>query len=732
LLANPSDLSLKSAVTLNEASFNVASKVAPSSDQLLWLTSMIARGPPSHFTAPVERGLVFAIDHPSQIASAQKYNSYTAADFDALMASEKDADASDPIGFFDLSQSSRTPVPSSDGVRCALFRMSRFRPSRFLLVKLIQTKVDENVDINYLGFIQDRDELSDLEFSSEPVKLSRAASSASQTDSSHMLINMVSGQVSSTEYRIAPATSREVAVRQHPNNHIKMDDGAGLIVTLPAFDNSSAGWSITMQVGITALVPLFPVTLFSVQPIELPIDSQSLLSLTVVDEDNEVGPVFSLVAGNHDSEIVSKSVIEIDTDLDLCDGVARTFVITVSDNRISVYLSNEVILELELTSNSQMFQSAKNGFRAVVGARLQGTLSNVAYWAEPLSEVKSLGLDAVATEFQSRQKVDSRIQLLKFVGHGNHQVESHGAVPVSYMTMDQLKQILSASSGDVVSDSVQSSHSAALALLSNSSRARVRVLLKPLAASSTQTSSHRSVSRFTLIMDVLMTEFPHSSAESVCLFCPQANDVPSSSLCVSKSGRLELLGVRSDVKMQTHKWHRIAMIVDARGQSALVYLDGKLAMTVNSASAVRRQRIPLLSFEQLSLGSHFGLGGGQTEQSSELTVGLYVRAVQLSNVLKSEAEIVELFQLDNQTGQYLDFAESRPEAEKCRMLTALGWNLRWASLAMNACGNSLAASNRWLRQHQELLKLEDESIKVRALAQRYICCGVVIICNFYN
>jgi hypothetical protein len=173
-------------------------------------SSFVARGPTSKFTAPVERGLVFALDSPAQIAQiapcwgdafASAASAAAAAQFSAFVAAFTDANAvvtadsassaslalspssscsvtssssscsaaslldsapllptaaaptaTDPIGFFDFSGA------PSDKRTAGCYRCVRERPARFILLRLFQSNASENVDTNFIGLMSSESE----------------------------------------------------------------------------------------------------------------------------------------------------------------------------------------------------------------------------------------------------------------------------------------------------------------------------------------------------------------------------------------------------------------------------------------------------------------------------------------------------------------------------------------------------------------------------------------------
>lgn len=58
-----------------------------SSANAIGVTSFVVRNAPSHFTAPVHYGLMFALDDPSQVAATAKYNNFSAAEFRSVFKS---------------------------------------------------------------------------------------------------------------------------------------------------------------------------------------------------------------------------------------------------------------------------------------------------------------------------------------------------------------------------------------------------------------------------------------------------------------------------------------------------------------------------------------------------------------------------------------------------------------------------------------------------------------------
>ena len=178
----------------------------------------MARGPTSKFTAPVERGLVFALDSPAQIAHiapcwgdafASASSAAAAAQFSAFVAAFTDVNtlaaattmaanavvtadsASDvsPSSSCSTSSSSSslssaaslldsTPLlptaaaptatdpigffdfsgAPSDQRTAGCYRCVRMRPARFILLRLFQSEASENVDTNFVGLMSSESE----------------------------------------------------------------------------------------------------------------------------------------------------------------------------------------------------------------------------------------------------------------------------------------------------------------------------------------------------------------------------------------------------------------------------------------------------------------------------------------------------------------------------------------------------------------------------------------------
>ena len=186
--------------------------------------SFVARGPTPNFTAPVERGLVFALDTPAQIASiaarwgdsfASASSAAAAAQFSAFVAGFTDVSApatattttaaatdavasadstqsalasssavsssldsastpllqptavapaaTEPIGFFDFGGGNGHGHAPADKRTAGCYRCVRARPARFILLRLFQSNVSENVDTNFVGLMSSESERAAIE-----------------------------------------------------------------------------------------------------------------------------------------------------------------------------------------------------------------------------------------------------------------------------------------------------------------------------------------------------------------------------------------------------------------------------------------------------------------------------------------------------------------------------------------------------------------------------------------